>query len=144
MKIIIIFCLLMCCLKEPILSQVKVNDILVYHDFYKGGSTALLTHVFISPMKYHVDTAKITVQKQDVEILENLLNNAKVKKHIQMKINVELALVIKIEKEDHYFIISTPELIIDLVSKQNYILMKDNQKKQMKEFIEKYRCATKR
>ena len=82
---------------------------------------------------------RITVEKQDVKDFETLLNNAKVKKHVQMKINVELALVVKIDEEDHYFIISTPELIIDLVSKRNYVLKEDSQKKLVSEFIEKYK-----
>lgn len=139
MKCLLIFCLLSCCMKEPVKSQVKLNDVLVFKEFYKAGSTTLLTNVFIDPMKYNVDTAKITVEKQDIENFETLLNNAKIKKHVQMKINVELALVIEIDKKDHYFIISTPELIIDLVSKQNYVLKEDKQKKQLTEFIEKYR-----
>ena len=139
MKCLLIFCLLSCCMKEPVVSQVKLNDVLVFKEFYKAGSTALLTNVFIDPMKYNVDTAKTTVEKQDVANFETLLNNAKVKKHVQMKINVELALVIEIDKIDHYFIISTPELIIDLVSKQNYVLKENQQKKQLTEFIEKYK-----
>ena len=139
MKRILLFCLLSCCMKEPVVSQVKLNDVLIFKEFYKAGSTALLTNVFIDPMKYNVDTTKITVEKQDVANFETLLNNAKVKKHVQMKINVELALVIEIDKKDHYFIISTPELIIDLVSKQNYVLKENQQKKQLTEFIEKYK-----
>jgi hypothetical protein len=139
MKCLLIFCLLSCCMKEPIKSQVKLNHILVFKEFYKAGSTALLTNVFIDPMRYNVDTAKIAVEKQDAGNFETLLNNAKVKKHVQMKINVELALVIEIDKKVHYFIISTPELIIDLVSKQNYVLNEDEHKKHLMEFIEKYR-----
>ena len=139
MKRLLLFCLLSCCMKEPVVSQVKLNDVLIFKEFYKAGSTALLTNVFIDPMKYNVDTTKITVEKQDVANFETLLNNAKVKKHVQMKINVELALVIEIDKKDHYFIISTPELIIDLVSKQNYVLKENQQKKQLTEFIEKYK-----
>jgi hypothetical protein len=139
MKYLLIFYLLSCCMKEPLKSQINLNNILVFKEFYKAGSTALLTNVFNDPAKYNIDSAKITVEKQDVKDFETLLNNAKVKKHVQMKINVELALVAKIDKEDHYFIISTPELIIDLVSKQNYILKEDKQKKQVLEFIEKYK-----
>ncbi len=139
MKCLLIFCLLSCCMKEPLESQVNLNDILVFKEFYKAGSTALLTNVFNDPTKYNIDTAKITVEKQDVKDFETLLNNAKVKKHVQMKINVELALVVKIDEEDHYFIISTPELIIDLVSKRNYVLKEDSQKKLVSEFIEKYK-----
>lgn len=121
MKCLLIFCLLSCCMKEPVASQVKLNDVLVFKEFYKAGSTTLLTNVFIDPMKYNVDTAKITVEKQNVENLETLLNNAKVKKHVQMKINVELALVAEIDKKEHYLIISAPNLIVDLVSKKNYV-----------------------
>ncbi|MCE4564657.1 hypothetical protein INQ51_10080 [Maribellus sp. CM-23] len=126
-------------MKEPLESQVNLNDILVFKEFYKAGSTALLTNVFNDPMKHNNDTAKITVEKQDVKNFETLLNSAKVKKHVQMKINVELALVVKIDKKDHYFIISTPELIIDLVSNQNYVLKEDSHKKLLSEFIEKYK-----
>jgi len=139
MKCLIIFCLLSCCMKEPVESQVKLNEILVFKEFYKAGSSVLLTNIFIDPIKYDVDTTKIRVEKQDVVKFETLLNNAKVKNHVQMKINVELALVVEIDKEDHYFIISTPKLIIDLVSKLNYVLKDDKQKKQLTEFIEKYR-----
>ena len=139
MKFLLLIFFLSCFIIEPVASQVKIYDVLVFKNFYKAGSTALLRHVFIDPLKYYVDTTKIKVEKHDVENLESLLNNAKVKKHVQMKIVVELAIVINIQKKDHYFIISSPDLIIDLVSKKNYVLRDDKQKKQLNDFIEKYR-----
>jgi hypothetical protein len=116
-----------------------IEKIVVYEDFYKAGTTALLRNVFNNPLDYEVDTAFINVKHEDVDIFEFALNNADVKKHKQVKINVDLALVVTIQGKEHFFVISeSSDMIVDLTNNLNYRLNTDVLKNKAKEFIQKY------
>lgn len=116
-----------------------VEKIVIYEDFYKAGTTALLKNVFSNPLAYEVDTAFINVMDEDINIFKFVLNNADVKKHKQMKINVDLALIVTIQGEEHFFIISeSSDMIVDLTASLNYKLNTHELKTKVKEFIQKY------
>lgn len=135
MNFLLIMCLFCCSSKEPI----DIDKILIYKDFYKAGTTALLINVFYNPIAYKVDTAYINVKKEDVDAFEFILNSADVKKHWQMKVNVDLALIVTLQGKEHFFIISESSgIIVDLTAKLNYRLNTDVLKNKTKEFIQKY------
>ncbi len=139
MNYLLIICLFFCCAKEPIKEGVLIEKIVVYQDFYKAGTTALLKNVFNNPLDYKVDTAFINVKDEDVNIFEFALSNANVRKHKQMKINVDLALVVTIQGKGHFFVISeSSDMIVDLTANLNYRLNEDVLKNKVKEFIQKY------
>lgn len=139
MNYLLIICLFFCCAKEPINDKIMIEKIVVYEDFYKAGTTALLRNVFNNPLDYEVDTAFINVKHEDVDIFEFALNNADVKKHKQVKINVDLALVVTIQGKEHFFVISeSSDMIVDLTNNLNYRLNTDVLKNKAKEFIQKY------
>ncbi len=139
MNYLVIFCLFFCCTKEPIREKIIIEKIVVYEDFYKAGSTALLKNVFEAPLSYEVDTVFVRVEDEDICDFEFILNNADVKKHKQMKINVDLALLVTIQSQEHYFIISeSSNVIIDLTDNLNYRLNTDELQNKAKEFVQKY------
>lgn len=116
-----------------------IKKIVVYEDFYNAGTTALLKNVFKDPLSYKVDTVFINVKDEDVNNFEIILNNANVKKHKQMKINVDLALLVTIQSKEHYFVISeSGNLIIDLTDNLNYRLNTEELQDITKEFVQKY------
>ncbi|MDD4729894.1 MAG: hypothetical protein PHN55_14240 [Dysgonamonadaceae bacterium] len=116
-----------------------IEKIVVYEDFYKSGSTALLKNVFESPLSYEVDTVFLSVDDKEISDFEFILNNADVKKHKQMKINVDLALLVTIQSQEHHFVISeSSNVIIDLTDNLNYRLNTDELQNKAKEFVEKY------
>ena len=116
-----------------------VEKILVFKDFYKAGTTALLKNVFRDPLSYKVDTTFIDVNDEDIKNFEFILKNAILKKHIQRKINVDLALLVTIQRKEHYFIISTSNnLIVDLTNHVNYCLNSEELQLKAKEFVKKY------
>lgn len=128
-----------CCTKEPIKEKIVIDKIVVYKDFYKAGTTALLRNVFDSPLAYEVDTAFINVNTENITIFEYVLNNAGIRKHKQMKINVDLALIVTIQDEEHYLIISqSGNVIIDLTTNLNYRLNTDELQSKMRDFIERH------
>lgn len=139
MNYLFIFCLFFCCTKEPIKEEIMIKKIVVYEDFYNAGTTALLKNVFKDPLSYKVDTVFINVKDEDVNNFEIILNNANVKKHKQMKINVDLALLVTIQSKEHYFVISeSGNLIIDLTDNLNYRLNTEELQDITKEFVQKY------
>lgn len=116
-----------------------IEKIVVYKDFYKAGTTALLRNVFKDPLSYEVDTLFVNVKGEDVNNFEIILNSANVKKHKQMKINVDLALLVTIQSKEHYFIISeSSNMIIDLTDNLNYQLNTEDLQNKSKEFVQKY------
>lgn len=139
MNYLLIMCLFFCCAKEPVNDKIMIEKIAVYEDFYKAGTTALLRNVFNNPIDYEVDTAYINVKQEDVDIFEFILNSADIKKHKQMKVNVDLALVVTIQGKEHFFIISESSgMIVDLTANLNYSLNTDVLKNKTKAFIQKY------
>lgn len=139
MNYLIIFCLFFSCTKEPIKEEVMIDKILVYEDFYKAGTTSLLKNVFESPLSYEVDTVFVSVEGEDRGEFGFILNNADIKKHKQMKLNVDLALLVTIQGQEHYFIISeSSNVIIDLTDNLNYRLNTDELQNKAKEFVQKY------
>jgi hypothetical protein len=132
-------CLFFCCGKQPINDKIMIEKIAVYNDFYKAGTSASLRDIFNNPLDYEVDTSYIKVKHGDVDIFEFILNSADVRKHKQMKVNVDLALVVTIHGKEHFFIISgSSGMIVDLTANLNYSLNTDVLKKKTKEFIQKY------
>ena len=116
-----------------------VEKIVVYKDFYKAGTTALLKNVFKDPSSYQVDTVFIDVKAEDINNFEFILNNADVKKHKQMKINVDLALLVTIQGNEHYIVISaSSNMIIDFTDNINYCLRTGELQYKAKEFVQKY------
>lgn len=139
MNYLLLFCMFFSCTKEPIKEEITIEKIIVYEDFYKAGTTALLKNVFKDPLSYEVDTVFINVKDEDVSDFEFILNNADVKKHKQMKLNVDLALLVKIQGREHYFVISrSNDVIIDLTDNLNYRLNTDELQKKATEFVRKY------
>ncbi len=139
MNYLLLFCMFFSCTKEPIKEEITIEKIIVYEDFYKAGTTALLKNVFKDPLSYEVDTVFINVKDEDVSDFEFILNNADVKKHKQMKLNVDLALLVNIQGREHYFVISrSNDVIIDLTDNLNYRLNTDELQKKATEFVRKY------
>lgn len=139
MNYLLIFLMFFCCTKESIKEKIVIDKIVVYKDFYKAGTTALLRNVFDSPLAYEVDTAFINVNTENITIFEYVLNNAGIRKHKQMKINVDLALIVTIQDEEHYLIISqSGNVIIDLTTNLNYRLNTDELQSKMRDFIERH------
>ena len=116
-----------------------VEKILVFKDFYKAGTTALLKNVFRDPLLYKVDTTFIDVNDEDIKNFEFILKNAILKKHIQRKINVDLALLVTIQGNEHYIVISaSSNMIIDFTDNINYCLRTGELQYKAKEFVQKY------
>lgn len=139
MNYLLIFCMFFSCTKEPIKEEIMIEKIIVYEDFYKAGTTALLKNVFKDPLSYEVDTVFVNVKDEGVSDFEFILNNADIKKHKQMKLNVDLALLVTIQGQEHYFIISeSSNVIIDLTDNLNYRLNTDELQNKAKEFVRKY------
>ncbi len=139
MNYLLIFCLFFCCSKEPIKEEIMIEKIVVYKDFYKAGTTALLRNVFKDPLSYEVDTVFVNVKDEDITEFEIILNSAGVKKHKQMKINIDLALLVTIQSKVHFFVISaSSNLIIDLTDNINYQLNTEKLQNKSKEFVQKY------
>jgi hypothetical protein len=139
MKYLLILCLYLYCSILPINEKITIEKIVVYKDFYKAGTTALLKNVFKDPSSYQVDTVFVDVKDEDINNFEFILDNADVKNHKQMKINVDLALLVTIQNKEHYFIISeSSNLIIDFTDNVNYILNTDELQNKAKEFVQEY------
>jgi len=124
---------------KPIEEEIIIEKIVIYKNFYKAGTTSLLKNIFISPLDYEIDTSFTYVKNEDVNIFEFLLNNTAIKKHKQIKINVDMALIVTIQGKEHFFVITkSNNMIIDLTANLNYKLNTDMLRNKIDEFIRKY------
>lgn len=137
MKYILILLIYVCITSIHHKDNLMVEKIVSYRSFYKAGTTALLKNVFEFPLRYNIDTAFKYVKDKDIDDFEYILNNAKVCKHKQMKINVDLALIVTILNKEHYFIISESSyIIVDLTTNLNYKLNTIELQEKSKKFVQ--------
>ncbi|MGY2134283.1 hypothetical protein ACW9KT_18770 [Hymenobacter sp. HD11105] len=99
------------------------QKLIIYKKFVPAGTTMRLLGAFRQPSQ-GVDTTNtnrarlISLQEWD-----GLLARARVRKHRQMKISgVEWAGEMLVQQQRHFFLVCSPNLIIDLTARVNYWL----------------------
>ncbi len=112
-------------------AQIQVDELRLYKEFNGGGSTNGILIEFEKKMKNQDDSLYIS----DASIVKNsefeaILKAAKRWPHFQMKIKEELAGVFVSNKVKHYFVICSPDWIVDMTDKKNYTIK--NKQDQMK------------
>jgi hypothetical protein len=139
MNYLFIYCLLLGFACNPTKDAVTIDKIVAYKYFYNAGTTSLLKNIFDSPSDYLSETALIQLTREDIESFECIISEAKVKKHVQKKIIVDLALVVTIQGLDHYWVISQPDnVIVDLTTNRNYWLNTNKLKDKTRKLLQKY------
>ena len=84
---IMVFSYLMLLLGCKNLSKIhKVDNIIIYKEFPENGTTNYISFAFKYPQKSKVNTSVNDTVVIQPETLENLLNNAKARKHFQQKL----------------------------------------------------------
>lgn len=137
--LLLLISLFFCNTEKSLKEEIIIEKIVIYKNFYKAGTTSLLKNIFISPLDYKVETSFIHVKNEDVNIFEFILNNTAIKKHKQIKINVDMALIIIIQGKEHFFVIAkSNNMIIDLTANLNYKLNSNILKNKVTKFIKKY------
>jgi hypothetical protein len=90
-------------------------------------------------MNYGVESELLVVSNERKKLFENILNKSIVSNHKQMKINVDLALIVKINDRKHYFVISeTSKMIIDLTRNINFCYSYQYLQKNVQIFMNDY------
>lgn len=111
----LLFLLTGCSVNYP---KVSIDEIIIYKEFYKGGTTASIRSGFYA--LYGTDTTNINGVDIDCDksILEDIINNSKTKKNkfiLPPKIiGIEYAGEIWIDGKCHWFIFIPPHFMKDV------------------------------
>ncbi len=125
---IMVFSYLMLLLGCKNLSKIhKVDNIIIYKEFPENGTTNYISFAFKYPQKSKVNTSVNDTVVIQPETLENLLNNAKARKHFQQKLGgVTFAGEFYEQSKKHYFVyFKSVNLIIDFTDRINYFLKQE-------------------
>lgn len=138
MRIKMLFVLLCIFIFTPIKSQNTIKKIVVYKSFWRGGTSTMVSNMFIEPKRYSINTTNINIET-DKFLTEfgAILSRSKQKKYRQQKIaEIEVAGEFWLNQSDkHFFIICLPNLLIDITDKKEYKITDDLLLNQMNKWL---------
>lgn len=106
-------------------SQNEINKLVVYKSFWKGGTTTMISNIFKNPIANSVDTTNLNIgTNMFLNEFEAILHKSKQKKHHQQKIaGINIAGEFWLNQSDkHFFIICSPNILIDITNKKEFVI----------------------
>ena len=135
--------------KNPVELPVSIDRIICYSHSWKLVNAGNAVYFFENPDKIVKNSTMIQVEKQDVEMLEYMLNNASKVKKCWNRITVSswernrrnvLPVTITVDSLKHNFVLSPMGEIVELVDGgEVFYIFKDKQDKQyLADFVKRY------
>ncbi len=120
-------------------AQENIDSLSIYNfQESRGYTTSAIRNTFVKIKQKDTPLLKVTIEEK--QHFNNILNNAKKKRHFQTKIGAGV-LFAKINNRNSrldYDILICPSLIIDLSNSLNYNIHNEQDKVWLKNFIRKY------